>query len=78
MDGAGCFFWWVGIEGTPTLLDSTDLAEAKSYLASLPTRGRVNAVGGFRSSYSAITASRKYGTLRVERQKPVTFGLIIM
>ena len=26
---------------TPTLLDSMDLAKAKSYLASLPTRGRV-------------------------------------
>jgi hypothetical protein len=26
---------------TPTLLDSTDLADAKSYLASLPTGGRV-------------------------------------
>jgi len=30
------------------------------------------------SSYSAIWASRKYGTFNVERQKPVTFGLIIM
>jgi hypothetical protein len=30
-----------GEEYTPTLLDSTDLALAKSYLASLPTRGRV-------------------------------------
>jgi hypothetical protein len=26
---------------TPTLLDGRDLAEAKSYLASLPARGRV-------------------------------------
>lgn len=30
------------------------------------------------SSYSAIWASRKYGTFNVERQKPVTSGLIIM
>ena len=31
-----------GEEYTPTLLDSTDLALAKSYLASLPSRGRVS------------------------------------
>jgi hypothetical protein len=48
---------WGGIKGggeshalslrnhTPTLLDSTGLAHAKSYLASLPTRGRVDPVG---------------------------------
>ena len=48
-DGGG----WVGVEfrapdsqkHTPSLLDSTDLANAKSYLASLPTRGRVDPVG---------------------------------
>ena len=38
-----------------------------------PARGE----GEF-AAYSVITASRKYGTLSVERQKPVTLGLIIM
>ena len=64
---------------TPTLLDSTDLAEAKSHLASLPTRGRMGPVVVARVvPHSIKCASRKYGTFRVERQKPITSGLIIM